>query len=385
MHELILKPGKEKSFINRHPWVFSGAVAKLPSRAASGDIVVVKAHSGEMLGLGFFDAGSQIVCRIFEFGGQVFMPDRAYWQQKLHQAMALRKVAVPMHSTNCYRLCHAEGDFLPGLVIDVYAQCAVVEMLIPGTVALEDVWKSILISMGFHQIFLKKQNPSGVKSVAWEGTPTAELMVTELDLHYWVDIENGQKTGFFLDQRDNRALIQQYAHGRKVLNAFCYNGGFSLHAIKAGAAHTDSVDVSAGAITLTNKNVLLNFGTSAQHTGIVADCFEYLSQMPSDYDLIVLDPPAFAKKQGDVKNAARGYKEINLKALRKIRQGGVLFTFSCSQHIDAELFKKIIFGAAADAGRNVQILHHTTQPPDHPVSIYHPEGAYLKGLVLHVV
>lgn len=384
MHELILKPGKEKSFINRHPWVFTGAVAHIP-QAPTGSVVMVKSSAGHKLGVGFLDKQSQIVCRIFEFEPDNYYESENYWFNKLDKAMALRSMLLHFDDTNCYRLCHAEGDFMPGVIIDVYAKCAVLELLISGTLALESVFTTWLLKNGFESVYVKKNLDSGRKLQEWKGLPMPYMQVQEWGLHYDVDIENGQKTGFFLDQRDNRALVQQYARGKKVLNAFCYNGGFSLHALKAGALHVDSVDISPKAIELTAINVAANFNhASTAHNGLVMDCFEYLRQMPNDYELIILDPPAFAKKQSDVNKAARGYKDINLQAIKKIKPGGIIFTFSCSQHVDRELFSKIIFSAAVDAKRKVRILHHLSQPPDHPINIFHPEGAYLKGLVLHV-
>jgi len=388
MNALILKPGKEKSFINRHPWIFSGAVKTLP-KAEDGEIIQVRDYQNTLLGYGFFDPQSQIICRVFEFTSVEIKIDREFWCQKINRAYILRKSIIKA-GTNTYRLLHAEGDFISGIICDIYDDLAVLQLLITGSQKLFADIVYALNQLGFKYIFLKNKispNQSGKINLA-NGFLTNSIyegkkIVFENDLKFLIDFEKGQKTGFFIDQRDNRALLGYYSKDKKVLNAFSYTGGFSVYAAAGGASEVHSVDISKEAIIACDENMKLNF-ENVSHTSIVDDCFEYLKNTTQNYDVIVLDPPAFAKNSRAVSNAARGYKELNLKAFQKINPQGILFTFSCSQHIDRDLFRKIIFSAASDAKRNVRILHQLTQPADHPISIYHPEGEYLKGLVLQV-
>jgi len=388
MNALILKPGKEKSFINRHPWIFSGAVKTLP-KAEEGEIIQVRDYQNTLLGYGFFDPQSQIICRVFEFTSVEIKIDREFWCQKINRAYILRKSIIKA-GTNTYRLLHAEGDFISGIICDIYDDLAVLQLLITGSQKLFADIVYALNQLGFKYIFLKNKispNQSGKINLA-NGFLTNSIyegkkIVFENDLKFLIDFEKGQKTGFFIDQRDNRALLGYYSKDKKVLNAFSYTGGFSVYAAAGGASEVHSVDISKEAIIACDENMKLNF-ENFSHTSIVDDCFEYLKNTTQNYDVIVLDPPAFAKNSRAVSNAARGYKELNLKAFQKINPQGILFTFSCSQHIDRDLFRKIIFSAASDAKRNVRILHQLTQPADHPISIYHPEGEYLKGLVLQV-
>lgn len=388
---LILKTGRERSTTQRHPWIFSGAVQHLPKSAENGSIVEVLDIGKNLLGYGFFSPDSQITCRLFEFTNQaldVMGPD--YWRGKVLRAYQLRQQYLLNERTNCYRLLHAEGDFFPGIITDVYGEVAVVQLLIKGVERIYPFVVEAFQELGIRNIYLKnKQNTGFLEQVnlpnGWL-TPDEwldKLTVKENDLKFRIDFEKGQKTGFFLDQRDNRDLLKQYSAGKKVLNAFSYTGGFSVYALAGGATEVHSVDVSKDAIQLGEENVALNF-EKAVHQSYAVDCFEYLRETEHAYDIMVLDPPAFAKNARSVPNATRGYKELNLKGLKKVKPGGLIFTFSCSQHIDKDLFRKIIFGAAMDAGRNVRILHQLTQPNDHPINIYHPESEYLKGLVLYV-
>ncbi len=388
---LTLKSGKERSIEHRHPWLFSGAVKTLPN-ASEGDIVAVHDNKGQLMAYGFYATQSQITCRMFEFGNDAKVIDQSYWQQKIEKALALRQRLLPPSAGNTYRLIHAEGDFFPGLIVDVYDRVAVVQLLIKGTERLADVIAEGLRSLGFAYIYLKtKESSKRFEDMrlekGWLGAPfpQAQVEVSENGFRFLVDVEKGQKTGFFIDQRDNRQLLQHYATGKRVLNTFGYTGGFSVYALAGGATEVHSVDISQEASDTCLQNIALNFPEKIDlHQAITADCFDYLRQMEEAYDLIVLDPPAFAKTARAVPNATRGYKDINLLAFKKIRPGGLLFTFSCSGSISKELFRKVVFGAAADAGREIRIVHQLTQPPDHPVNIYHPEGEYLKGLVLYV-
>lgn len=387
---LILRSGRDRSLIRRHPWLFSGAIKKRPE-AEQGSIVAVRNNHNALLGYGFYNPKSQIVCRLFTFTDEEQTFDGpAFWQAKVERAWALRQAHLPAETT-CFRLLHAEGDFFPGVIADVYGDVVVVQLLIKGTERLYPHLLHAFDALGFKHVWLKnKKGPKQKEAVAlpngWLSETTTEnttRTVSEHGMRFAVDFETGQKTGFFLDQRDNRALLQQYSSGKRVLNAFSYTGGFSVYALAGGASAVDSVDVSAPAIAQAEHNVRLNY-PDAPHQAIAADCFRFLRQSGDPYDLIVLDPPAFAKNARTVPNAARGYKDLNLNAFRRLAPGGLLFTFSCSQNIDRDLFRKIVFGAAVDAGRRVRILHQLTQPFDHPINIYHPEGEYLKGLVLYV-
>ena len=386
---LVLKSGRERSLIHRHPWVFSGAVKDLPT-AETGDIVQVQDNHKNILGYGFFDTKSQITVRVFEFSVHNIRIDEAYWHKKIKSAYELRKKFVLNLSTNAYRLLHAEGDFLPGIIVDIYNKVAVLQVLIKG---IEKVFPAILgglQQLGIEYMYLKtKENSKFLEDMQLpKGWLTDEfekpLQIIENNLKFPIDVVKGQKTGFFLDQRENRLLLQRYSKGKNVLNAFSYTGGFSVYALAGGAKSVHSVDISKDAIEVCDQAVEMNFGKNAPHTSIAEDCFDFLKKTEEKYDIIVLDPPAFAKNAKSVPNATRGYKELNLMAFKKIAPGGLIFTFSCSGNVDRDLFRKVVFGAASDARREVRILHQLTQPADHPVNIYHPEGEYLKGLVLQV-
>lgn len=382
---ITLKTGKEKSLLNQHPWVFSGAIHHKPATLREGDIVQIQSVAGQFLALGHYYPGN-IMVRCFSF--EPLVVEDNFWQQRLEAAYQVRKTLglTENKSTNCYRLVHAEGDFLPGLIIDMYHQGAVIQFQTSGMTFHQEAIKQALLHLypNLTHIYALYIFDTSKNGYLLGGTPTEKLVVQENGYQLYVDWENGQKTGFFIDQRENRALIAQFAQHKTVLNAFSYTGGFSIYALGAGAKEVHSVDSSAKAIQMAKEQVALNFGTNAPHTGIVADCFDYLKNIHQQYDVIVLDPPAFAKHIDAVKNASIGYKQINLQAFRHIRKGGILATFSCSQSIDKTLFRKIIFGAAADAKRKVRVLHQLTQPADHPINIYHPEGEYLKGLLLYV-
>lgn len=388
--QIKIKHGREKSFINRHPWIFSGALVTVPDYS-NGEIVEVITSDGVIIGYGFFSSESQISCRIFEFtSDRIDLFDSGYFRAKIRRASALRERFIEKEKTDCRRLVHAEGDFFPGLIVDVYGDTAVMQALIMGVeLMLEDI-ADVLESLGYKNIFIKNSSVNQVEGVCTgdyllRGEEKGSVEVIENVLRFKVDIAGGQKTGFFLDQRDNRELVRTLAHGKRVLNAFCYTGGFSVYALAGGAESVHSVDISAPAVAMAEDNIRLNFGNTDRAVSIKSDCFEYLRDMDADYfDMIILDPPAFVKHASGIDKGARGYKDINLNALRRIKKDSLLLTFSCSQHVSQDLFRKIVFGAAADAGRNVQVLRQLSQGADHPVSIFHPEGEYLKGLLLHV-
>jgi len=388
--KIILQPGKERSLLNKHPWLFSGAIKKKDGNPNEGDVVEIFSSTGIYLATGHYHEGS-ITVRIFSFEQTDLAAD--FWKQKLQKAFDLRKNLnlVDNGRTNCYRLVHAEGDGLPGLIIDIYNRVAVIQTHTLGmhsvknilTEALKELYGNKLVAifdksgdtMGKHQKSL-------VSDQLLFGTITEEDVV-ENGIKFHVNFAEGQKTGFFLDQRENRKLLGEYSKGKKVLNTFAYSGGFSLYALKNNAALVHSVDSSKKAAEWADRNVLMNF-KNAPHEFFAEDVFDFMKRSTETYDVMVLDPPAFAKHLSAVKQATIGYKNLNTEAMRRIAKGGILFTFSCSQVIDKELFRKIIFMSAAQARRNVRILHQLSQPPDHAISIYHPEGEYLKGLVLYV-
>lgn len=389
---LKLKKGRERAVLHRHPWIFSGAIAT-PVEAANGEIVQIQDHQGALLGYGFYSTQSQIACRIFHFSHEQIDVDAAFWQQKITEAYRLRRRFVVSEATNAYRLVHAEGDGLPGLIVDVYNEVAVVQVLIKGIERILPDLVEALLPLGIRFIYLNvKEVAQRIEQVSlqegWyaDTPPSSEVEIKENGLRFVVDVEHGQKTGFFLDQRDSRQLLGRYSRDMRVLNTFSYTGGFSVYALAHGAALVHSVDIAAGVLETAARNVALNGLPQEKHEGFAMDGFKYLEkQTPDDfYDIIVLDPPAFAKNARAVPNAMRGYKALNLLAFRKVKKGGLVFTFSCSGNIDKDLFRKAVFAGAADARRNVRILHQLTQPIDHPVNIYHPEGEYLKGLVLYV-
>lgn len=387
-----LKRGKEESLDRFHPWVFSGAIAEpLPEGIEEGETVRVTAHDGRVIGVGHFQIGS-IAVRILDFADRAI--DSDFFASRLESALALRKaLGLARTDNNAYRLVHGEGDFLPGLVVDIYGPTAVVQAHSPGMHFARNTIASALAGLeglGIRNVYYKSETTLPFKAhldaqndYLVGGLETA--VATENGLHFNIDWLRGQKTGFFLDQRDNRALLGHYATGRKVLNMFCYTGGFSVYALKGGAEKVHSVDSSEKAITLTDANVELNFPGTPRHRSFAEDAFKFLDNMNrNDYDLIILDPPAFAKHRSALRNALRGYQRLNAKAFEKIAPGGIVFTFSCSQAVSREQFRLAVFSAAAQSRRRIRILHQLTQPADHPVSIYHPEGEYLKGLVLYV-
>ena len=390
--KVYLKPGKEESLKRFHPWVFSGAIARVECEPEEGEIVDVYTSKKEFIACGHFQIGS-IAVRVLSFVQETI--DHEFWVRKLAVAKDLR-VALGLignPQNNTYRLVHGEGDNLPGLIIDVYDHTAVMQAHSAGMhVYRMEIADALSEVMGdvIENIYYKSETTLPFKAdlLSTEngfikgGSP--ENVAMENGLKFHVDWLKGQKTGFFVDQRENRHLLERYAKGRNVLNMFCYTGGFSFYAMRGGANLVHSVDSSAKAIDLTNENVELNFPGDARHKAYAEDAFKYLDRMGDQYDLIILDPPAFAKHRDALRNALRGYTKLNAKAFEKIRPGGILFTFSCSQVVNKENFRNAVFTAAAQSGRSVRILHQLTQPGDHPVNIYHPEGEYLKGLVLYV-
>lgn len=390
--KVYLKPGKEESLKRFHPWVFSGAIARVEGEPEEGEIVDVYTSKKEFIACGHFQIGS-IAVRVLSFVQETI--DHEFWVRKLAVAKDLR-VALGLignPQNNTYRLVHGEGDNLPGLIIDVYDYTAVMQAHSAGMhVYRMEIADALSEVMGdvIENIYYKSETTLPFKAdlLSTEngfikgGSP--ENVAMENGLKFHVDWLKGQKTGFFVDQRENRHLLERYAKGRNVLNMFCYTGGFSFYAMRGGANLVHSVDSSAKAIDLTNENVELNFPGDARHKAYAEDAFKYLDRMGDQYDLIILDPPAFAKHRDALRNALRGYTKLNAKAFEKIRPGGILFTFSCSQVVNKENFRNAVFTAAAQSGRSVRILHQLTQPGDHPVNIYHPEGEYLKGLVLYV-
>lgn len=386
-----LKPGKEESLLRHHPWVFSGAVASLPDDIEEGDRVIVESAKGDILGIGHYQIGS-IAVRILEFATRTLAED--FYDKRLLNAYRLRRTLGLIRPDNdCYRLVHGEGDFLPGLVIDIYGDTAVMQAHSPGMHFERDIIAGALTGLPearIRNVYYKSETTLPYKAQldpqngylvgSYDGN-----IATENGLLFNIDWLKGQKTGFFVDQRENRSLLEKFAQGRKVLNMFCYTGGFSVYAMRGGAASVESVDSSAKATALTDANIALNFPDDPRHTTHTVDAFRYLAEMPADkYDLIILDPPAFAKHRSALKNGLIGYRKLNAKAFEKIAPGGILFTFSCSQVVTREAFRLAVFTAAAKSGRKVRVLHQLTQPADHPFDISHPEGEYLKGLVLYV-
>lgn len=388
---ITLKRGKEESLLRFHPWVFSGAIADLPKDIEEGDIVKVVASDGRTLGVGHYEIGS-IAVRMLS--PEEITIDESFFAERLAQAWALReRLGLIRPDNTTFRLVHGEGDFLPGCVVDVYGNTAVLQAHSPGMHYARNIIAKALTELpgaGIRNVYYKSETTLPYKARL---DPVNDYIIggfetniaTENGLKFNIDWLKGQKTGFFVDQRDNRALLQRYSDGARVLNMFCYTGGFSVYAMRGGATLVHSVDSSAKAVTLTDANVELNFPSDTRHKSFAQDAFKYLADMPEGaYDLIILDPPAFAKHRSAIKNAMIGYRRINAAAFRKIAPGGILFTFSCSQAISREQFRLAVFTAAAQSGRKVRILHQLTQPADHPVDISHPEGEYLKGLVLYV-
>ena len=388
MKQVYLKRGKEESLLRFHPWVFSGAIHHLDDGIEEGDVVRVVSEKGVFIAVGHYQQGS-ISVRVLTFNDVEI--DDAFWHSRIQSALNMRQDIglVNSSNTNAFRLVHGEGDLLPGLIIDVYDKTAVMQA------------HSIGMHMSRHAIAkaLAEVMKGRIENIYYKSETTLPFMepengfllgnsddniAIENGLRFYVDWLRGQKTGFFVDQRENRALLEKYAKGKRVLNMFCYTGGFSFYAMRGGAQLVHSVDSSAKAIELTRRNVELNFPGDPRHEAFCEDAFKYLDSSSHTYDLIILDPPAFAKHRGALHNALKGYTRLNEKAFEKIEKGGILFTFSCSQVVSKDHFRNAVFTAAAQAKRKVRILHQLHQPADHPINIYHPEGEYLKGLVLYV-
>ena len=392
--KIILKPKKEESLLRFHPWVFSGAIASIKGKPEEGELVEVYSADNKFLGIGHYQIGS-IAVRILSFKQTVI--DTNFWTEKIRAAYEMRRALglIEVTNHNTCRLIHGEGDQLPGLIIDVYGQTAVIQA---HSVGMHHARKAIaealveVMENALQHIYYKSETTLPFKAALENeneyllGSDTGNAHIAlENGLKFHIDWIKGQKTGFYIDQRDNRMLLEKYASERSVLNLFCYTGGFSVYALRGGARFVHSVDSSAKAISLTQKNVELNFPGDPRHQAFVEDAFDYLEKMDNLYDLIILDPPAFAKHQHVIRNALQGYRKLNALAFEKIKPGGIIFTFSCSQVISKTDFRLAVFSAAAQSSRQVRILHQLTQPADHPINIYHPEGEYLKGLVLYVV
>ena len=393
--QIYLRRGKEESLQRRHPWVFSGAIERIECEGESipeGTVVDIFTQRGEYIARGHYQIGS-IAVRVLTFEREEI--DAKWWRDRVASAYDVRRTLDLTNNpqTNCYRLIHGEGDLLPGLVVDIYGTTAVVQCHSVGmylsrneiATAIREVYgeKITAIYDKSAQTVPFKANLNAVDGYLY-GSAEKDNVVLENGHKFLVNWEEGQKTGFFIDQRFNRHLVEQYAKGRTVLNTFCYTGGFSVYALAGGAKEVCSIDASERAVRLVDENIKLNFGDDVPHTSLACDAVEYLKDIGDKYDMIILDPPAFAKHHKVLGNAMQGYKRLNARALSQIKSGGILFTFSCSQAVSKELFRTTVFTAAAIAGRKVRILHQLTQPTDHPINIYHPEGEYLKGLVLYV-
>ena len=391
MNKIYLKRGKEESLQRFHPWIYSGAIASFDGKAEEGEVVEVYTSKREYIAKGHYQIGS-IMVRVLTFDKEAI--DKEFYKRRLDTAYQVRICigVADRQDNNTYRLVHGEGDNLPGLVIDIYGSTAVMQAHSVGmhrdrkmiAEALKEVMEGKI-----ENIFYKSETTLPYKAELGQENGfllggSADDIAVENGLKFHVDWLKGQKTGFFVDQRDNRSLLERYSKGRNVLNMFCYTGGFSFYAMRGGAKIVHSVDSSQKAIDLTNANVQLNFPGDPRHEAFAEDAFKYLDSMGANYDLIILDPPAFAKHKDALRNALKGYTRINHKAFEKIQHGGILFTFSCSQVVTKDHFRAAVFTAAAQAGRKVRILHQLHQPADHPINIYHPEGEYLKGLVLYV-
>lgn len=391
MTKIRLKPGKDRSLFRYHPWIFSGAIARIEGDIQEGDTVKVYNAEDRFLATGHYQIGS-IAVRVLSFDEREI--DYNFWKERIAQAYAMRtRIGLtnkPGH--NVYRLIHGEGDELPGLIVDYYAGVAVVQFHSVGMyLERENIAKALLEVMGgqLTAIYDKSESTLPYKAAiephnGYLYGKADNFIALENGLKFNVDWLEGQKTGFFVDQRENRSLLEKYAKDKDVLNMFCYTGGFSFYAMRGGAHSVHSVDVSARAIELANQNVELNFPGDTRHEAFAEEAFKFLDKSHKKYDVIILDPPAFAKHQNVLDNAIQGYKKLNRKGIEVIKPGGIIFTFSCSQVMTKDLFRQTVFTAAANIGRKVKILHQLTQPADHPVSIYHPEGEYLKGLVLYV-
>lgn len=391
MNSILLKSGKEKSVFRYHPWIFSGAIAKTEGTLQEGDVVKVYSADRQFLAVGHYQIGS-IAVRILSF--EDIAIDHNFWKTRIAEAYRMRRSLglTDSQTNNVYRLIHGEGDNLPGLVVDIYANVAVTQFHSVGMyLERENIVKAIVEVLGdqITAIYDKSESTLPFKAAiepknGYLYGQAKSFIALENGLKFNVDWLEGQKTGFFIDQRENRSLLEKYARDKSVLNMFCYTGGFSFYAMRGGAHSVHSVDVSARAIELAKQNVELNFPGDPRHEAFAEEAFRFLEHSYDKYDLIILDPPAFAKHQNVLNNAIQGYKKLNRKGIEVIKPGGIIFTFSCSQVMTKELFRQTVFTAAANTGRKVSILHQLTQPADHPINIYHPEGEYLKGLVLYV-
>ena len=389
--QIFLKSGKEESLKRFHPWIFSGAIHHMDEGIEEGETVRVITAAGEFIAVGHYQIGS-IAVRVLSFEDIEINTD--FWCERLQSALDVRiGVGIADSPTNnTYRLVHGEGDYLPGLVIDCYGSTAVMQAHSVGMhVCRNEICQALVQVMGdrIANVYYKSETTLPYKADLHQENGflvggDASNVAMENGLKFHIDWLRGQKTGFFVDQRENRSLLEQYAKGKSVLNMFCYTGGFSVYAMRGDAKQVHSVDSSAKAIELTNDNVALNFPGDARHEAFCEDAFKYLDEHDQQYDLIVLDPPAFAKHRAALRNALKGYTRLNVKGLQRIKKGGILFTFSCSQVVTKDNFRNAVFTAAAQVGRKVRILHQLHQPADHPINIYHPEGEYLKGLVLYV-
>jgi 23S rRNA (cytosine1962-C5)-methyltransferase len=388
--KIVLKSGKEQSVRRFHPWIFSGAIKKMYGEPAEGDLVDVFDNKDTFLAVGHY-APSSIAVRILSF--EQVIPDTDFFRDKIKLAIRYRKSIgiIDDPKINVYRLIHGEGDGLPGLIIDYYNGVAVMQMHSVGFYRIRKEIASILVELlkdNIVAVYDKSEGTiphmsevTGVNEFLYGSSPP--VIVTENGYHFKIDWTTGQKTGFFIDQRENRKLLEEFTDGKHVLNMFGYTGGFSVYAMK-NAAVVHTVDSSYPAIEMANENIKINYGEDSRHESFQVDAFDYLNHIKDQYDLIILDPPAFAKHNNVLANALQGYKRLNMKAIEQIKKGGIIFTFSCSQVVTKENFRKSVFAAAANTGRNVRILHQMSQPPDHPVNIYHPESEYLKGLVIYV-
>lgn len=391
MRNIYLRRGKAESLRRFHPWVFSGAIASSDGKLKEGETVRVISNDGEIMGYGHYQIGS-IAVRMLTFENEKI--NDAFWQQRLSEAFSLRSALqlTGREDNTIYRLVHGEGDRLPGLVIDVYGKTAVMQAHSVGMHVCRETIADALIAASnglIENVYYKSETTLPFKADLHQengflrGHDDGNIAL-ENGLKFHIDWLRGQKTGFFVDQRENRSLLEHYAKGRNVLNMFCYTGGFSVYALRGNAKLVHSVDSSSKAIDLTRTNAELNFPNDSRHEAFAEDAFKFLEQAGSNYDLIVLDPPAFAKHKDALRNALKGYTRLNAIAFKKIRKGGIVFTFSCSQAVNKDQFRLAVFTAAAQSGRHVRILHQLHQPADHPINIYHPEGEYLKGLVLEV-
>ena len=396
MDKVILRPRREESILRFHPWVFSGAIARIAGTPAEGDLVAVFSSDDKFLATGHYQIGS-IAVRILSFDEDPLSPD--FWEKMIRRAFRMR-VACGLHgseTTSCYRLVHGEGDGLPGLIIDYYDGVCVLQAHSVGMFKAKGAICEALKAVygdSLRAVYDKSSGTAPFKAglelvdgylYRAPGFTADEQVVLENGNRFYVNWNEGQKTGFFLDQRENRSRVGRLAKGRSVLNMFCYTGGFSIYALSGGALHVDSVDSSRKAMDMVDRNVALNGFTPDRHTSYCADAIEFLRDVPEGkYDLMIVDPPAFAKHRGALKNALRAYQRLNAAAISKVAPGGFVFTFSCSQVVDKEAFALAVFSAAAQCGRSVRILDRLNQPADHAVNIYHPEGEYLKGLLLYV-